>query len=163
MKMIWSMLVDDGDFFHVKLAAVTGYRASIPPDVWEVIRENGSLWLNPLLSCYRTVGDLFRIVCSQNTTTLIFRGQNYGCNDRGFVELDVMSGQDGKLTSDKWVVFISWLVASGKGLQKLAYWVIPQFTSLGDFLLAPACPIEKVTLWVDKWVNLLCFCWSIYF
>jgi len=33
-------------------------------------------------------------------------------------------------------------------LQKLAYWVsISQSTSLGDFLLAPACPIDKITLW----------------
>ena len=33
-------------------------------------------------------------------------------------------------------------------VQKLAYWVsVSQGASLGDFLLAHACPIEKVTLW----------------
>jgi len=40
--------------------------------------------------------------------------------------------------------FLSGILTSVKGLPNLAYGV---FDSLGDFLLVPACPIEKVTRW----------------
>lgn len=63
---------------------------------------------------FRTVGDLFRIVCSQDGTTVSFRSTNYNCDEGEFIELDVPNSDDGRMTSNN-PVMVMQIVKSQDG------------------------------------------------